>query len=304
MLVTDGPRESDQTPPSVSAAALGRREALLTALSLSVAERFERLTGQIAVMGTLHPTGTDQLDMLPAAPVHPLCTDPQDSDYCRQSWRAHLAELTLRAEVHWHRCKFGKLCAVVPVAWHRQCIALCQFVCPESMGQEAFEHNVEILAVLVENFTALHADSLSPHNLPVEPTQNQPPLRSRSDTQIVKQPLHPKVGSAIEYIDEHLRDTDLNAARVARHLEINATYLAHLFKEQTGVRMNRYIASARVDLAKRLLATTDWQVKRIARECGYANPDWFGHVFHAHTAMKPCEYRLSLRGKDSAPEPS
>ncbi len=109
------------------------------------------------------------------------------------------------------------------------------------------------------------------------------------------EPLHPQVLKAIAYIESHLADCDLKVGQVARTLDLNNTYLSHLFSENVGVRMGRYIARRRVQVAQKLLATTDWQVKRVAFESGHASPDWFTRVFHNYAGMTPVEYRLQKR---------
>jgi AraC-like DNA-binding protein len=281
---------------------LADRHALFAELSKSITERFERLTGLVAVLATVDPHDESTATSFLSAPVHPLCADVPDREACRQSWHTHLAELALRAEVNRHKCRFGKLCAVVPVTWHRRCVAACQLVCPESMEAEAFEHSVEFLDVLIENFVARHGDSLSRLRIPDEKAPDGRPHGDITHNEKgTKPPLNPKVRDAIDYIDEQVRAIDLNATKVARQLEINATYLAHLFAEQVGIRMNRYIAIRRIELAEKLLAATNWQVKRIARESGYANPDWFSHVFHSHTGLTPGEYRRKLRVDNAGP---
>jgi AraC-like DNA-binding protein len=278
------------------------RHALFAELSKSITERFERLTGLVAVLAAVDPHSEPTAESFLSAPAHPLCADVPDREACRQSWHAHLAELALRAEVNRHQCRLGKLCAVVPVAWHRRCVAVCQLVCPESMEHEAFDRSVEFLDVLIENFVARHGNSLSRLLIADEKATGAhlhgEPAR---DEKGAKPPLHQKVRDAIEYIDEHTRAFDLNAGGVAKQLEINATYLAHLFAEQVGMRMNRYIAVRRIELAEKLLATTGWQIKRIARESGYANPDWFSHVFHSHTGLTPCGYRHKMRANNAGP---
>ncbi|HVP11088.1 MAG TPA: AraC family transcriptional regulator [Phycisphaerae bacterium] len=276
-------------------------EAFWAELSKSVAERFQRITGFVAAIRTTSEPDPQAGELVPPVSVHPLCVDPPDREHCRQSWRSHLTDLSLRPEVSWHKCKFGRFCAVVPVGWRQKCVALCHLVCPDSVGQDAFEHHVELLAVLIENFTARYGGDLTSPALVDQPAAQGPPQAGAPPGGDLKPPLHPKMSSAVDYINEHLRDSDLNAAAIARRLEMNACYLAHLFAEQVGMRMNRYIALQRVELAKRLLATTDWQIKRVARECGYANPDWFGHVFHVHAGMKPGEYRRRLGEGDPAP---
>jgi transcriptional regulator GlxA family with amidase domain len=106
-----------------------------------------------------------------------------------------------------------------------------------------------------------------------------------------KRKHHPKVAQAIEYIEAHLADPGLSVRKVARHLELHADYLSNLFAGQTGQRMVYYIATRRTERAKNLLKTTPWRVKRIASECGFANPNWFCRVFGAQTGTTPSAYR-------------
>ena len=46
-------------------------------------------------------------------------------------------------------------------------------------------------------------------------------------------------------------DADMTVTSVARHLDMNPSYLAHVFAEETGTRMSRYIAMRRIKLAER-----------------------------------------------------
>jgi transcriptional regulator GlxA family with amidase domain len=106
---------------------------------------------------------------------------------------------------------------------------------------------------------------------------------------------HPQVCEALEYIEEHLSDPKLTIREIAHRLGFDPDYLSRLFNEQVGQRMGPFITARRMQRAKHLLASTTWQIKRVARESGYANPNWFSHVFHTHTGMTPCEYRRQAR---------
>jgi AraC-like DNA-binding protein len=55
--------------------------------------------------------------------------------------------------------------------------------------------------------------------------------------------------------------------------------------------MSHFITLRRIDLAKDLLRSTDWQIKRIAHSCGFANPSWFSYVFKDQTGTTPGAYR-------------
>lgn len=249
---------------------------LLDHLHELVVERFARLTGLTVVTAPM-PASSRATDDLPPASCHPECEGLAESGYCRRKWQRLREELRDRPEVHWDRCEFGKLCAIVPVVWDGTCVAICQLVTGQSQGEEAFEREVELLDVLVENCLAREKGFLGDEDSP------SPPKAPRE--------RHEKVTEALEHIDSRLRAHDLTVAGVARALSMNPSYLAHLFTQQTGVRMGRYIAERRITLAKKLLRASDDQIKRIAAETGFANADWFSHLFHVHTGMTPTEYR-------------
>ena len=109
---------------------------------------------------------------------------------------------------------------------------------------------------------------------------------------------HNQVRRAIDYVGDHLADARLTVRQVAHELGVHPDYLGHLFATRMGWRMSRYIAARRVEVAKRLLAETDWQVKRVAKETGHANPSWFTHLFRVHTGLSPVAFRRRVRSGD------
>jgi AraC-like DNA-binding protein len=164
------------------------------------------------------------------------------------------------------------------------------------MAEEEFEHHVELLDILVRDFVSAEADFLSRLvRREQEAAESDTPLPPGPGTLPQGQAVHPQVLKAIDYIQEHLSDPKLTIARIAFALDIHPDYLGHLFAAQVGQRMGQFIIAKRVELAKTLLATTDWQIKRIAYETGYANPNWFCHVFIVHTGLTPGECRKESR---------
>jgi AraC-like DNA-binding protein len=263
-----------------------------------VIDRFARLTDQTAVITPIDLTQNSIDESLPDRPNHPFCGDAQETPYCESLWRSHLTELAINPELHSHTCERGRFCALVPIAKGRWCPAACHLVCLESVGIKAFNRYMEILDLLAENFIYREADliqTLGPR--PGRAKQTASSRRKTAGRSDLERSAHSQVQRAIQHVEEHLTDTDLTVASVCRAIGMNPTYLAHVFSSRVGMRMSRYIASRRIELAKRLLKTTTWQIKQVAYECGYANPDWFSHVFHVHTNMKPGEFRRKQRGK-------
>ena len=262
-------------------------------LSREVVERFVRL-----IPGGLTPvplclSSPEESEEPPLNPGHPACAEYASTDYCRESWQLHLAELQSRQETHWHKCDYGKYCAFVAVVFRDQCLAAVKLAgAGPTMTEAEFEHQVEILDALVKAFVVSEA-AFFERLLDARPTAaaDQAPQPQSTQGTGLENPRHPQVMRAIEYIEEHLVDPGLTVGRVARALDIHPNYLSHLFALQVGQRMGRFILTRRVEMAKELLLTTDWQIKRVARETGHANPNWFCYIFGAQAGVTPSEYR-------------
>jgi AraC-like DNA-binding protein len=275
--------------------------AMFDRLDEHVVRRFHRLTGLSAILATLD--GNISTQSGPGSPqTHPNCADRAECKACTESWHEHRRVIGKRPEPHWHRCTMGLLCAVVPVLREGKCWAMCKVVCPSGTDEQAFLQQVELLHVLVQNFTGHHSGTPDP--FPGE----MPPIDVSSHTDQFdtdfddprQRARHPLVLRTMEYIDHNLTDPKLSVASIAGQLSVNPTYLAHLFSTQVGVRMSRYISGLRVTKAMRLLGETDWQIKRVAYESGHANPDWFSQVFRARTGLTPRQYRRQARQRSLA----
>lgn len=272
---------------------------LLAALGEAVLEPFHHLTGLTAVIMPIDvpAAGADSPRLIP----HPICRDVAGSPVCRESRLAHMTELGRRpgsGETHWHRCGFGRLCAMVPVAWKGRCRAACQLVCGGGMEEGEFERRAELLEVLVENFVGKTEDCLPRATLPDAPPGSGAATTGGVEGELrIEQIGHPTVRRAVMLIHRNLTDPDLAVGSIARQLEMNASYLAHLFSVEVGMRMSGYIARRRIHLAKQLLENTDWPVKRISQESGHECADWFSHQFRLHTGQTPGEYRRAAAGR-------
>jgi AraC-like DNA-binding protein len=285
-----------QEPPPATAAAL------LKCLGERVVEPFARTSGQTVVMESLVAELREPPTAAAAPVFHPLCQPFADSEYCQQSRESHLAEVQRTLDVHRHHCRHGLLCAVVPLVWLGRCLAIFKLACPDTTEQATFESYAELLEVLVDHFLATEHAALSGLTPPETPGTDA--LRSWTVpvAEIGKPPSgHPQVARAIEYIEGHLSDHELTVRRVTSELRMNYAYLAHMFAKHAGMRMSRYITALRIERAKMRLASTDWQIKRIAFECGYLNADWFSHVFHTITGTTPGDYRAAARNEAVSP---
>lgn len=260
-------------------------------LCANVVRRFDRAYPiPLAIVRLDGKRDTIQLDDAEVPRVHVTCQECHHKLDCEREWEATLQSA---AEPRLKSCAAENFVAFVPVLHNGRPVAAFQLVESPRIPRSAFQHRIELIVRLIEESeSGTKPDSETVRrrksSASVGPWWHPSPAGK-----------HPQIERAIDYIDQHLADPRTNVASVARALGVNATYLSHIFSEGMGTRMSRYIASRRVQLAKKLLATTDWQVKRVAFESGHSNADWFSQVFHSYTGLTPCAYRRRMQADPS-----
>lgn len=265
---------------------------IVRSLSRRVIDHFARFSSaKVAIV----PWEPPRPGVVTAHTTHPECTKFAGSVECGEARALQHAAIDRQAEPVWHRCPHGRLCGLVPLVCNGRCQAALQLVSRDTADPKAFARELELLELLAQFAVRSDAPASAAHT-ETRPTpakaknaaKNAPPAAA---------PLvrHAQVDRAIAYIDEHLSDPELSVASIAEAVGSHPDYLAHLFSAQTNERMSRYIALQRTSLARRLLASTSWQIKRVAWACGYGNPNWFSHVFHDHTGFTPADFRRNAR---------
>lgn len=93
-----------------------------------------------------------------------------------------------------------------------------------------------------------------------------------------------------KYIETHL-DEELDRDSLASMVYLNADYLSHLFKKDTGTSLINYIIDRRIARSKELLAKGEMSIRDIALTCGFQNISYFSRQFKKSTGMTPREFR-------------
>ena len=95
---------------------------------------------------------------------------------------------------------------------------------------------------------------------------------------------------AQDWLEDRLGgDVSLEAAAGAAGLGVRT--LLRRFRKATGHTPLEYVQRLRVEMAKRLLETTDRTVDDLACAVGYADPASFRRLFKTHTGLAPGAYR-------------
>ncbi len=111
----------------------------------------------------------------------------------------------------------------------------------------------------------------------------------RRSTDVMNSP-HPTVTEALRFIRENAADP-ISVLQVARRVEVSRSTLDREFRRCLGHTTHEEIQRVRLDIAKRLLTSTDYPLRIIARQAGYRNEQYFSFVFRNALNVTPGQYR-------------
>jgi transcriptional regulator GlxA family with amidase domain len=80
-------------------------------------------------------------------------------------------------------------------------------------------------------------------------------------------------------------------AELADLVNLSASRLRHLFKQETGTTPARYLKTIRLSRAATLLRTTFMSIKEIAMSVGLTTASYFVREFRKSYGMTPTEFR-------------
>lgn len=98
--------------------------------------------------------------------------------------------------------------------------------------------------------------------------------------------------NSVDYISKHFRE-DLTLSGMAHRLGYHEKYLSTALHQQTGMNFRTFLATYRVDSAKRMLLNSREPISRIALECGFGSINTFNRVFRSLVGVTPGEYRMA-----------
>ena len=94
-------------------------------------------------------------------------------------------------------------------------------------------------------------------------------------------------------LDENFTTPAFSIGQLCHDVGISHAHLLRLFKSAYGVTLIKYITQKRIDLACKLLCTTDLSVSSISLSCGFSDEIHFMKAFKKVTGMSALQYRRS-----------
>lgn len=92
------------------------------------------------------------------------------------------------------------------------------------------------------------------------------------------------------HILEHLAEK-LTVSTLADTFHLSPSRFAHRFRDAFGTSPQAYVEGCRIEMARRLLLTTEMSVKEIAFTCGFSDPLYFSKRFSHATSSAPSHWR-------------
>lgn len=86
---------------------------------------------------------------------------------------------------------------------------------------------------------------------------------------------------------------ELSSKFVAEQLFYTQSYFCRTFKANFGIPFSTYLNMYRIQVARKMLLTSDLKVSQIAFECGFQNTVYFNRLFKKQVGVTPIQYRRS-----------
>jgi len=107
---------------------------------------------------------------------------------------------------------------------------------------------------------------------------------------VTPSPQDQLVRRTIEHVTAH-PDADLRTAVLAADAGVSVRQLTRLFRDQVGEPPGQFVRRIRLEMAARMLASTDAPLPRIAQACGFSSTETLRQAFVAKYDITPSLFR-------------
>lgn len=97
-----------------------------------------------------------------------------------------------------------------------------------------------------------------------------------------------------QYIDANLTNK-IVVEDLCKHFAMSRTKMFQVLRNSLPVSLTQYVLNKRIELAKKLLTTTNLSILEISEQTGFSNHNYFCTVFKKCTAQTPLAYQKSIR---------
>jgi transcriptional regulator GlxA family with amidase domain len=106
----------------------------------------------------------------------------------------------------------------------------------------------------------------------------------------VRRPLHEPLRDVLALVAEH-PDADLSVPALARRCAMSVRTFSRVFHRETGTTPAAFVQGSRVQMARRLIETSDATFEDIARSCGFGTVETMYRTFQRALGATPGRFR-------------
>lgn len=118
----------------------------------------------------------------------------------------------------------------------------------------------------------------------------RPGGQSQFSAELSAQGAQGRTARAVRHIAENL-SSDLSVPALAAAAGLSQRTLLRAFREELNTTPAEFVLRARVDAARRRLATPRAPVERVAAACGFSSAETMRRAFQKSIGVAPAEYR-------------
>ena len=96
----------------------------------------------------------------------------------------------------------------------------------------------------------------------------------------------------VAVLDEQYKEPPA-IVQLANEVGLSVSRLTHLFREEMGKSIQRYVQERRLTMAAALIVETHERISQIAYGVGFGDVSNFNHAFKRRFAMSPRQYRAA-----------
>jgi AraC-like DNA-binding protein len=98
------------------------------------------------------------------------------------------------------------------------------------------------------------------------------------------------VVQCLDYIHKNYHYA-ITLKEIARHVNLNTSYLSSLFKKEMGQTLFQYVAQVRLEASMNMLKFSDYSYADISNYCGFSSQSHFTYCLRMYTGLTPKQYR-------------
>ncbi|NLC67299.1 MAG: helix-turn-helix transcriptional regulator [Clostridiaceae bacterium] len=100
----------------------------------------------------------------------------------------------------------------------------------------------------------------------------------------------------IEYMDKHISE-NIKLEKLCTEFAVSRTQLITAFKAKAGMGVKEYFNKLKIDRAKEMIRSGEYNFTQIAEKLSYSSIHYFSRHFKSMTNMTPTEYARSVNAR-------